>query len=574
MRPLVVLWSVVLAGLVVGAGLGPGFVLTYDMVWVPDLVLRADVLGVGSALPRAVPSDAVVAVLDEVLGGWLLQKVVLLAPLVAGGLGIARLGRALPLAGVLVAVTLYQWNAFVVERLLIGHWPVLVAHGVLPWVLLAGARWREEGRLPRVLLVLLPLGSLSVSAGLATSVALLAATAGRRGPGTRRSAAAVALLVAANAPWLVSGLLHAGAGLTDADGARVFALSGEGSVPAPLAALSLGGIWNAEVVPPSRDGVLGWMTLVVVVVLAALGARRAARTVGRRTALALAVCWTVGTGAALLTWAAPGAVGWLAATVPGGGVLRDGARLLLLAAPALALACGAGAARVAALNTGAVRVLVAGGLVLLPVLLLADPLTTSRWRLHAAEYPAEHAAVSEAVRTSLVPGDVLVLPLSSYRQPAWNGGRKVLDPLPRVQPREPVTSDELVVSGTVVAGEDPRVRAAARALAEPTVAARTAALAELGIGLVVVDRTAPGPPVPAELRRGDLVRGELLALSRVGAGATSATPVPTSWTVAMGAAWLAYLAGPLAALLLALLLVLRRGPALLRQVTGRSRSAT
>ncbi|GAA4697692.1 hypothetical protein [Nocardioides nanhaiensis] len=567
MRPLVVLWSVLLAVLLVGAGLGPGYVLTYDMVWVPDLVLRADVLGVGSALPRAVPSDAVVAVLDELLGGWLLQKVVLLAPLVAGGLGVARLGRALPLSGVLVAVTIYQWNAFVVERLLIGHWPVLVAYGVLPWVLLAGERWRHEGRLPRVLLVLLPLGSLSVSAGLATSVALLAAAAGRRPGGARRSAVAVAMLVAANAPWLVSGVLHAGAGLTDADGARVFALAGEGSVPAPLAALSLGGIWNAEVVPPSRGGLLGWMALVMVVLLAALGARRAAVALGRRAVRALLVCWVVGTGAALLTWAAPGVVGWLAATVPGGGVLRDGGRLLVLAAPALALVCGAGAARVAALNTGVVRVVVAGGLVLLPVLLLSDPLTTSRWRLHAAEYPAEYEAVSQAVRTSLVPGDVLVLPLSSYRQPGWNGDRKVLDPLPRVQPREPVSSDELVVSGTVVAGEDPRVRAAARALAEPTAAARRSALAQLGIGLVVVDRTAPGPPVPAELRRGDLVRGELLALTRI--VATSATPVPASWTVAMSVAWLAFLGGPLAAVAL----LLRRAPALARQVTGRSRSS-
>lgn len=568
MRPVLVLWSLVLAVLMVGAGLGPGYVLTYDMVWVPDLVLRADVLGVGSALPRAVPSDAVVAVLDEVLGGWLLQKVVLLAPLVAGGLGIARMARALPLAGVLVAVTLYQWNAFVVERLLIGHWPVLVAYGVLPWVLMAGSRWREDGRLPPVLLVLAPLGSLSVSAGLATAVALLAATAQRGADGGRRTARALTLLLAANAPWLVSGVLHAGSGLTDAAGAEVFALGAEGSVPAPLAALSLGGIWNAEVVPPSRTGPLGWMALVLVVALAALGARAAVRALGRRGASTLVVCWGVGTGAALLTWAAPGVVGWLAASVPGGGVLRDGGRLLLLAAPGLALLCGAGAARVAAMNTGAVRGVVAAGLVVLPVLLLADPLTTSRWRLHAAEYPAEHEAMVELVRESSVPGDVLVLPLSSYRQPAWNGDRKVLDPLPRLQPREPVSSDELVVSGTAVAGEDPRVRAAARALAEPTAPARARALGELGIGLVVVDLTAPGPPVPAELRRGTvrdpvLRRGELLRVSVV--GATAATPVPASWTVAMTLAWLAFAAGPAAGVVLAVRA--RRG-----QVTARSRS--
>ena len=40
----------------------------------PDL--RADTLGLGSALPRAVPSDAVVAVLDDVVPAVLLQKLV------------------------------------------------------------------------------------------------------------------------------------------------------------------------------------------------------------------------------------------------------------------------------------------------------------------------------------------------------------------------------------------------------------------------------------------------------------------------------------------------------------------
>ena len=68
----VVGWSLVVALLVLGPGLGDGFLLVRDMVWVPDLALRADVLGLGSGLPRAVPSDAVVAVLDEVVPGLLL----------------------------------------------------------------------------------------------------------------------------------------------------------------------------------------------------------------------------------------------------------------------------------------------------------------------------------------------------------------------------------------------------------------------------------------------------------------------------------------------------------------------
>ena len=51
-------WSLVLATLMLGPALAPGYVLSYDMVWVPDLALRPDFWGLGSGLPRAVPSDA------------------------------------------------------------------------------------------------------------------------------------------------------------------------------------------------------------------------------------------------------------------------------------------------------------------------------------------------------------------------------------------------------------------------------------------------------------------------------------------------------------------------------------
>ncbi|MER6939728.1 hypothetical protein ABT284_18500, partial [Nocardioides sp. NPDC000441] len=91
-------WAGVLAVLMLGPALGAGFVLSYDMVWVPDLALTRDVLGLGSGLPRAVPSDAVVAVLDEVVPGLVLQKLVLIGALVLAGAGAAELVRERSLA--------------------------------------------------------------------------------------------------------------------------------------------------------------------------------------------------------------------------------------------------------------------------------------------------------------------------------------------------------------------------------------------------------------------------------------------------------------------------------------------
>ncbi len=139
------------------------------------------------------------------------------------------------------------------------------------------------------------------------------------------------------------------------------------------------------------------------------------------------------------------------------------------------------------------------------------------------------------------PGDVLVLPLSPFRAPAWNRGRTVLDPLGRYLGRDHVAGDELVVSGVVVAGEDPRAARAAEALSEPDPRSRAEALAGLGIGVVVRDRTAPGgrdeESVEVAGRRsldtGDLVVTELEV--------TDLRRAPTRWVAAMAVAWVAWL---------------------------------
>jgi hypothetical protein len=421
----------------------------------------------------------------------------------------------------------------VAERLLLGHWTMLVCYGVLPWLLVVARRWRLEDRLPALLLVLAPLGSLSATAGVATGIALMAAVVGRDG---RRVLAAGTLVLAANAPWLVAGVLHAGSSRADPLGAELFALSGEGSVPAPLAALTLGGVWNSEVVPASRAGLLGWTAVLVVVLLVVIGLRPWWHALGRRDATTLGTCWCVGYLLALLSWSAPGLMAWAGEHLPGGGLLRDGSRLLVLCAPALATVVAAGADRAAGLvEAGTVRVMVAGALALLPLLLLSDAAWGLQNRLTAVELPPDYAAAREAIKGA-PPGDVLVLPLSAYRQPSWNHDRKVLDPAGRSQPRDFVASDVLVVSGTALTGEDPRVAAAARALQAPTPAERARRLASLGIGVVLTDREAPGR-VPV-VRGETLFEGSLLAVT----GLVGARPrhVPSSWVVAMGAAWAAY----------------------------------
>ena len=548
----VAVWSLFLALLVLGPGLGPGYLLVRDMAWVPDLALRSDFLGLGSGLPRAVPSDAVVAVLDQLVPGMLLQKLMLIAALAGGGLGATRLLVGEPGPGLvvrLVVVTVYGWNALVAERLLMGAWPVLVGYAVLPWLLVAGRRWREEGRLPRSLLVLVPLGCLSASAGLATAVAVLAAAAGRG-----RTLRALLLVAAGNAPWWVAGLLHASSATSDSGAADIFALRGEGSVPGPLAALTLGGIWNTAVQPDSRTSLLGWAALLALVGLAAVGWRSWWRRAPARDRVTLLVCWGTGWGLAVLTWLLPGAVGWAFEHVPGAGVVRDGSRALVLCAPLLVVLVGEGIRVLArhAPRSAVAQVALGIGAVLLPVAVLPDLAFGASGQLEPAHYPSAYAEARALLDG--MSADVLVLPLLSYRAPAWNHGRPVLDPVGRYLTPDYVASDVLVVDGVPLSGENPRVDAAARALALPTPAQRAAALASDGIGAVVVDQTTTGesPEISGE---------ELLAspdLRVILLEDPHDRVVPLWWEVAMTLAWLAFM-GPWVVALAAQVVALRRG---------------
>ena len=129
-------------------------------------------------------------------------------------------------------------------------------------------------------------------------------------------------------------------------------------------------------------------------------------------------------------------------------------------------------------------------------------------------------------------GDVLLLPLSSYRQPRWNEDHKVLDPAGRFLEPDFVAGDDLYVSGVRIAGEDPRVRQVGRVLAAPTPERRSEGLADLGIAYVVTEKDAgAAPPVAgAALFTGSDLLVQTLDRPR-------ARSTPPTWRVAMACAW-------------------------------------
>ena len=86
------------------------------------------------------------ALASHLVDGGVVVKVLLVAGLWLAGWGCARLAAAvLPDAGVsgqFVAATLAIWNPYVAERLLQGHWSLLVGYGCLPWVAATMLRMR------------------------------------------------------------------------------------------------------------------------------------------------------------------------------------------------------------------------------------------------------------------------------------------------------------------------------------------------------------------------------------------------------------------------------------------------
>jgi hypothetical protein len=454
----------VLALLALGPLLGRGYVLTYDMVFVPRLELTRGLLGLDTAVARAVPADLLVALASRLVPADLVQKLIVAGVFVGAAAGAARLVPSRSLAARAAAATLYAWNPFLYERLVMGHWGLLVSYAALPWVARAALDLRvaKPAAVPRLVLSLAVAAAGSPSGGLiAALVAICIATAPpwpRPGLASARKlplVAAVALVV--NGPWLVPSLLRPGGVPVRPEGVEAFAARPDGPLGTVGSLIGLGGIWNALAVPPGL-GSWPWLAGFVVVLAVAVAGLP---LLGRRWPPGAAVGLLVAAVAGLVVAAAPALPGLrslaelVVTQVPGGGLLRDGQKLVAPLALAEAVCFGLGVERVLpALPPRWVRP-AAAGLVAAPVLLLPALAWGAAGRLAAVDYPPAFAEARAVMAGDPVPGAVLVLPWHLYQPHAWNGDRVVLDPAQRWFTRRAVGNDDLELVGLTVPGEDP-----------------------------------------------------------------------------------------------------------------------
>jgi len=527
LRLLVGLWPLLLAVVMLAPLLvHRGYPLARDLVFVPHQPLTDASVGLGGVAPRAVPLDAVVSLADTVLDGAVLARVALLLALALAGWGMLRLTAPLSTWARLAASGFAVWNPFVVERMALGQWDLVTAYAVLPWVVLAAARYRRTGERSALASVVLwsALASLTPTGGLLALAASLTAGAARR-PRTWWLVVTGLLL---QLPWVVPSFVGGASTTADPAGVAVFA-PGSDSAGSPLVALvGLGGIWDGLSVPATRHSPFAVVTAVLVVLVLVLGLRswwRLAGDLAPRVAgfgfggLVLAVLLTTSAGQAALRWAIE--------TLPGLGLLRDGQKLI---APFVMLVGWVLAAAVDALVTRltpyGIEVVAPVGVlvVLLPVLLIPDGAGKIWSTVRPVSYPAALDHVVATIDASPPGTGVVTLPWRSYRNFSWGRGTTSSDPLVRMVDRPVVTDEDLTVGDSTVHGESSLVRRLGTALAAGTPAD---VLPDFGIGWVVV--------YPDDPAAGDL---DLTGLQQVYAGPeVRLYAVPGAADLAGPAAW-------------------------------------
>ncbi len=512
--------------LVLGPGLAPGYLLVRDMVFTPSPPLTGRLLGLGHETPRAVPSDLVAALASHVLPGDLVQKLVLLAVLVAAGVGAARLAPATAPAGSAAALAA-MWNPVVGERLAMGQWAYLVGYAALPWVVRGVARAARGERGGALLVLGLAAGSLGgAAAWLLLTLGALGAAVGvavalrdarvviRRLAGWAGYAVALAL------PWAVPGLTRPGVG-SDPAGFEVFAPRADTPLGVVGSILTGGGIWNAEVVPAGRDTLVGAVGAGLLLTWSVAGyvlTRRGPERDAFGTAAAYRPA-LVGVGVAGLLATLLGSLPGLLAPVaalPGGGLLRDGARSLGLWVLVLAVGAGWATAWLGRRSFPAVAAVLA---VLLPAAVLPALGWGLAGTLHPTTYPTEVLDAASLLDAEAGDAAVVVLPFETYRRYAWNGSRPSLTPWSRLVARPVVAASDLVVARPdglrTVAGEDGYAAAVGAALdgADPI-----GDLRRLGVGWLLADADPAGVPSGAV----GVTQGREVSVYRLGDGTATA----------------------------------------------------
>ena len=137
----------ILAIAILGKLLLPGYILSLDMIFTPDIQLEdvwygwtedqnGEITNVLTGTPR-VPYFIAVYLLHTILPMWVIQKIILVLILFLSGIAAYQLCPAQSLYGKYFAGLLYMINPFTSVRFLAGHYQLLLAYAITPFAVKA-----------------------------------------------------------------------------------------------------------------------------------------------------------------------------------------------------------------------------------------------------------------------------------------------------------------------------------------------------------------------------------------------------------------------------------------------------
>lgn len=413
------LLGVAMAVVVIGPGLRGGAMLNLDLVISPEIPVPRGVWGLGPDLPRRVPLGLVLAWVSSLVGGPRAAVVLFGLCLTVAFVGAWRLAQATPPWCRFGSGLLYALSPFTLTRLGVGHWMLVAAVAVLPWALPHLVRPGDRPR--RTLLWVAALGFTGINGGLYAGVLVGIGLIADRGRTARR---VLPLLVVAQLPWLVPGVIVLASGAPDLPDPAPFATAGTG-LGGALRLVVGGGFWRT----PNQLGAVGGVGGVVLGVgllgLALLGWWGLPEGWRGRAAGAAGVGFAVSLASAVPVLAPAYRD---AAQTPLGATLRDGQRMLALFLVVLAPAVATGMSHLA---TGVRRSLAPAVHALTPIIALALA-APALWGLGGALAPVSFPIGWEAAREAVLaePGTVVALPWHEYLDIGFAGGRRVFNPTP------------------------------------------------------------------------------------------------------------------------------------------------
>jgi hypothetical protein len=461
------LWFSFVAVVITAPLLGTGYLLLLDypsgpaLPHVPLLPLPSSG-DVGSGTPFL----ALEALLRHVQV-WLPDKVLLLAPIVLGGVGLYRLARsrfAVRAAAAAYGATLYVVNPFVADRYLAGHLFFLLGFALLPWALQPVMDLLEEpDRRAGVRVGLWLFGLAAVDLHVAGMYALLVVVAGATALSRRGSiGAAVGLGLGAVlcAYWVLPSLFASPGRGIGAEDLAVYASrpSGVGVLPRLL---GLYGFWRVEFAGPAQRIPALYLLLAPILALSIAGAIHAlASKTHRRGGLVLVV-------AAALALLLAGGISF----PPTAGVFRfvfdhvsvfriyrEPQKFLAIVVLAYAVFGAVGLEAVvkrSASRSSSARAWLASALAIGVATAYVYTMLWGFWgQVHLTQYPSDWTRADQ-IMAAEGPGRVLVLPWELYAVWSFTGGRIVANPAPSFFSREVISGDNVGFSTIPTQSVDP-----------------------------------------------------------------------------------------------------------------------